>query len=137
MTHMRFKEAVKMRHIPQQILAGGLLAVLLLWGSALAAEPEALLPIEPVPMIEISDYVTIALDPAPERFGFIDRINEECFVISDICRSFAPKAVFRTRRDGPATSRNAFRVGDFVGFRFNIKREVEAVWFEPVPAGLK
>ena len=137
MTRTRSKEAVKMRYVPIKILAGGLLTVLLLWGSAPAVEPKALLPIEPVPTIEISDYVTSASRPAPERYGFIDRINPECFVIMDICRSFANNAVFRTRRDGPATSRNAFKPGDFVGFRFNINREVEAVWFEPVPAGLK
>ena len=126
-----------MRHRHVMIWAGCLLAILMTGQGGLAIEPAALLPIDPVPLTEISDWVEPATEDAVMHQGFIDRINDECFVILDMCRGFAPNVVFRTRPGGPATSRAAFRPGDYVGYRFNLSHKIEAIWLETVPADLR
>ena len=111
------------------------LAVILV-APATAEETPGLLPIEPVPMIQVSDWVP-APRPSPARYGFIQQIHPHCFVVSDTCRGFSSDAVFRSSAGGPATSRGAFHVGDYVGLRFNKNREVEEIWLAEPPAGVR
>ncbi len=106
-------------------------------GGPAALEPPALLPIDPVPLVEVSDWVPEMAQAGPERHGFIEQVHDHCCVILDVCRGFARHASFRTRPDGPATSRNAFRAGDYVGYRLNPERRIEAVWFEPISGDLR
>ncbi len=110
----------------------GLMATLTAAPSIAEDTPE-LLPIEPVPMIQISDWVPAAR-PSPARYGFIQKIHPHCFVVSDTCRGFSSDVIFRSSAGGPATSRGAFRVGDYVGLRFNKNREVEEIWLAEPPA---
>lgn len=111
------------------------LAVILV-APATAEETPGLLPIEPVPMIQVSDWVS-APRPSPARYGFIQQIHPHCFVVSDTCRGFSSDAVFRSSAGGPATSRGAFHVGDYVGLRYNKNREVEEIWLAEPPAGVR
>ena len=110
------------------------LAVILV-APATAEETPGLLPIEPVPMIQVSDW--IPPPPSPARYGFIQQIHPHCFVVSDTCRGFSSDAVFRSSAGGPATSRGAFHVGDYVGLRYNKNREVEEIWLAEPPAGVR
>jgi len=91
----------------KQITIAALMLGLLMLGVApatIAAEDApALLPIEPMPRIQISDGVTIP-HASPERFGFIQKIHAHCFVISDMCRGFSSDVIFRSSAGGPATA---------------------------------
>lgn len=124
----------------KQITIAALMLGLLMFGVApatIAAEDApALLPIEPMPRIQISDGVTIP-HASPERFGFIQKIHAHCFVISDMCRGFSSDVIFRSSAGGPATARGAFRIGDFVGLRYNKNREVVEIWLAEPPAGVR
>jgi hypothetical protein len=100
--------------------------------SSIAEDTPELLPLDPVPMVQISDGTTLQPAP-PERVAVIEQIHPHCFVIGDICRSFSSNAVFRRSAGGPATSRAAFRVGDYVGFRFNTAHEIEEIWLAEPP----
>ena len=103
---------------------------------SIAEETPELLPIEPVPMIQISDWVP-APRPSPARYGFIQKIHPHCFVVSDTCRGFSNDVIFRSSAGGPATSRGAFHVGDYVGLRYNKNREVEEIWLAEPPVGIR
>jgi hypothetical protein len=113
-----------------------LMLIPVLAASAGTEDPPSLLPLEPVPKQQISDGTTLQPAP-PERVAVIEQIHPHCFVIGDICRSFSSNAVFRSSAGGPATSRAAFRVGDYVGFRFNTTREIEEIWLAEPPTGLQ
>jgi hypothetical protein len=117
-------------------IAGLLIALLMFGGTSVTTAAEdapALLPIEPVPMIQISDWIPVPR-PSSARYGFIQNIHPHCFVVSDTCRGFSSDAIFRSSAGGPATSRGAFKVGDYVGLRFNKNREVEEIWLAKPPA---
>lgn len=105
-------------------------------GSTGAEDYPELLPLEPVPMIQVSDWVATPR-PSPARYGFIQQIHPHCFVVADTCRGFSGDAIFRGSAGGPATSRGAFRVGDYVGLRFNKNREVEEIWLAAPPAAAR
>ncbi|MEE4113371.1 MAG: hypothetical protein V2I40_11200 [Desulfobacteraceae bacterium] len=123
-----------------QIAIGGLLlGLLMFWAASTTTAAEGtpeLLPIEPVPMIQVSDWVPTPR-PSPARYGFIQQIHPHCFVVADTCRGFSGDAIFRSSVGGPATSRGAFRVGNYVGLRYNKNREVEEIWLAEPPAGVR
>jgi hypothetical protein len=109
------------------------LTTILAAAPSIAEDTPGLLPIEPVPMIQVSDWVP-AHRPSPARYGFIQKIHPHCFVVSDTCRGFSNNVIFRSSAGGPATSRGAFHVGDYVGLRYNKNREVEEIWLAEPPA---
>lgn len=121
-------------HLIIVFLILGLAAILAV--TAVAEDTPDLLPIEPVPMIQISDAVTTPR-ASPERFGIIQKIHPHCFVIADMCRGFSGDTIFRSSDGGPPTSRGAFRVGDYVGLRYNKNREVAEIWLAAPPVGIR
>ena len=123
-------------HIAIAVLLVALITFGMATGPAEAEETPELLPLEPVPMIQVSDWVATPR-PSSARYGFIQQIHPHCFVVADTCRGFSSDAIFRSSAGGAATSRGAFHVGDYVGLRYNKNREVEEIWLAEPPVGIR
>jgi hypothetical protein len=110
-----------------------LLAAIMAPDPAGTADTPAVLPIDPVPMIEPFDWVPPVPDRPESRLGMIERMYGDIVVVSDAIRAIASDAVYRSRRDGPATTRGVLSVGKWVGYRLNEAREISEIWIESPP----
>lgn len=114
-----------------------LVTLLLLTVPALAADPlPELAPIEPAPLMQPGGYVPQAAVDAATHYGFVEGIVDGGFVIADVQRFLSPEVVLRSRPNGPATSKSAFRVGDWVGFLLDDERRIREIWLDEVPPGV-
>ena len=56
--------------------------------------------------------------------GLIERIDKDIMVIGDTMRQIAPEVTYHSGITGLAASRSEFRIGVYVGYQLNDKRQI-------------
>lgn len=100
-------------------------------GSGLAEEPISILPISPVPEIRIDKSAGTTFNIDEIKFaggGLIERIDKDIMVIGDTMRQIAPEVTYHSGITGLAASRSEFRIGVYVGYQLNDKRQIISLW---------
>lgn len=96
-------------------------------GSGLAEESISILPINPVPEIRIDKSFNID-EIKFAGGGLIERIDKDIMVIGDTMRQIASDLTYHSGITGLAASRSEFRIGVYVGYQLNDKRQIVSLW---------
>ncbi|MEA3280001.1 MAG: hypothetical protein U9Q38_05330 [Thermodesulfobacteriota bacterium] len=100
-------------------------------GSGLAEEPISILPINPVPEIRPEIRIDKSFNIDEIKFaggGLIERIDKDIIVIGDTMRQIASDLTYHSGITGLAASRSEFRIGAYVGYQLNDKRQIVSLW---------
>jgi len=103
-----------------------IIALLAFWpGSGLAGDVMEILPINPVPKIQVRTPSRAIIHGR----GILQRIaeDENAMVIGDIILPLLPETKY-FQFDGTPIKRSAFKVGMLVAYRLNDKRQIIELW---------